>query len=312
MTSTPKTHRTGPVLVAIALYWTVSSSLAHAQLGDVKLGAAGYEYFPAAAGRATPLNPGGGRAAFQMFRASVAVPLELSEHTYFIPGLRYSALDLMEDNPPPPETRQSIGALHALLLKAALWHAFDEHWAVFASVGGGLASDFSSGVSSRDWVVSAQLLGLWTIVRGFTLGAGVGYDRRTGSVSPLPLLALDWRPSDVFMVRGVVPESLAIRYRVIPWLTLALEGGLEGERYHLGAKKFGVDDAEVAYSIMKSGLSATVHWGDFVNTRLYGGAAFRRRFEFYVNDASQGDVRVAAGPFLGLEVSVGPSIWQKR
>lgn len=294
---------------AIVLYLALASSFAHAQLGDIKVASTAYEYFPTAKGRATPLNPNGGNASFQLFRAQVSVPIALTERTYFIPGVRYTLLDV---NASRDDSRQTIRALHALLLKAALWHSFSERWAVFAAVGGGLASDFSSGVSSRDWVVSAQLIGMWTVVPGFTLGAGVGYDRRTGNVSPLPLLAVDWRPNDVFMIRGIVPELLAVRYRAVPWLTVALEGALEGERYHLGAKKFRADDAEVAYRVAKAGLSATVHWTSWLNTRVYGGATFWRRFEFYVDDKSQGDVRVAAGPFAGLELSVGPSIWEKR
>jgi hypothetical protein len=38
---------------------------------------------------------------------------------------------------------------------------------------------------------------------GVTLGAGIGYDRRTGDVRPLPLVALDWQPRPDLLLRGI-------------------------------------------------------------------------------------------------------------
>ena len=149
---------------------------------------------------------------------------------------------------------------------------------------------------------------LWTIVPELTLGAGVGYDRRTGSVTPLPLLAVSWQPSPRFMLRGIVPESLAARYRALTWLTLAVEGGLEGERYHIsGDAAGGEPNAEVAHSVAKVGVAATAHLNRSLHARLHGGAALRRRFEVYLDDDSQGDLRVATAPYVGVELFFGPS-----
>lgn len=146
----------------------------------------------------------------------------------------------------------------------------------------------------------------------FTLGAGVGYDRRTGSVTPLPLLAVSWQPSPRFMLRGIVPESLAARYRAVQWLTLGVEGALEGERYHIsGDASGGETNAEVAYSVAKVGVAATAHLNKSLHARVHGGAALRRRFEVYLDDDSQGDLRVATAPYVGVELFFGPSGWRE-
>lgn len=295
-------------LVATSLFATRS---AHAQqLGDFKLASAGYEYYPNAQAKRTSMNPDGGDAAFQVFNASLTVPITLSkDRTLLIPGFRYSLLDIIQDEDSLARDQTPVNALHSLMLKLALLHAFDEHWGMFVSVSGGVASDFGSDLSSDDLVVAAQVLALWTIIPDFTLGAGIGYDRRTGSVSPLPLIGLDWQPSEVFMVRGVVPQSLALRYRAAQWLTLGVEGALEGERYHLSDRP-GVEDVEVAYRVVKVGAAATVHWTPWLHSRLYGGAATLRRFEVFVDDDSRGDLKLETGPFVGLELALGPSGWK--
>ncbi|HKU43609.1 MAG TPA: hypothetical protein VJR89_35845, partial [Polyangiales bacterium] len=123
-------------------------------------------------------------------------------------------------------------------------------------------------------------------------------------------LAVDWQPSSRFMLRGVAPESLAARYRVVPWLSLGIEGAMEGERYHLTEATSGRDDAELAYSLIKAGVAATVHWNDWLHTRAYGGATLHRRFEIFLDDESQGDLRVEPGPYAGLELWLGPSGWK--
>ena len=63
-------------------------------------------------------------------------------------------------------------------------------------------------------------------------GRGVGYDRRTGDVAPLPLVAFSWEPAPDLLVRGVLPQFFSLRYRVATPVTLGLEAGMDGERYH--------------------------------------------------------------------------------
>ena len=131
-------------------------------------------------------------------------------------------------------------------------------------------------------------------------------------VSPLPLLAVAWHPSDQLVLRGVVPQSLALRYRPFRCLSFGIEGGLDGERYHLSGDEYAADEAEIAFSIAKVGLSLTAHWTEALHTRLTGGAALHRRFETYVDDDSQGDLIADTGPFLGVELWFGESGFGKE
>lgn len=65
----------------------VVSSRAHAQLGDVKLAAASYEYNSYTDSKRSETNPDGGDVAFQAFKAILMVPITLAEdRTLFIPG----------------------------------------------------------------------------------------------------------------------------------------------------------------------------------------------------------------------------------
>jgi hypothetical protein len=297
------------IVVACSLF---STSAAHAQLGDFKLAAASYEYYPNARATQNALNPEGNDVAFQSFKAQLTVPITIAkDRTIFIPGFRYYALDIIPDDGTSQDAPAAqVDALHALMLKAGLWHRFTESWAVFASVSAGVASDFGGELSTDDLVFAGHLIALWTLLPEFTIGAGIGYDRRTGELAPLPLVALDWQPSDRFMVRGVVPELLAIRWCAIQWLTLGLEGALEGERYHLDDSDLEDMEVEVAYSIIKAGAAATVHCAARIHTRVYGGIAASRRFEILVDDVSQGDLEVATRPYLGIELVFGPSGWK--
>lgn len=298
------------VLVVASAYAAFAPRSAHAQLGDLKIASAGYEYYPNARAKRTMLNPDGADAAFQVFKASLSVPIVLEkDRTILIPGFRYSLLDIIQDEQSLARDQTPVDALHAMLLKLGLFHYFNDTWGMYVAVSGGLAGDLSGDLSGDDFVIAGQLMGLWTIVPEFTLGAGIGYDRRTGTVSPLPLIAIDWQPTPVFMIRGVVPESLAFRWRTAEWLTLGVEGALEGERYHL-SERIGVENVEVAYRVVKVGVGATVHWNPWFHTRLYGGAAAARRFEVFVDDDSQGDLKVETGPFAALELSIGPSGWK--
>jgi len=298
-------------LVTAALAWLVPAAV-QAQLDDLKPAVASYEHYPSARVRGAVGTDGSEEVGFHVLKTGLTVPIALNDGgTLLIPGFKYTLMDVITETSAADEAVASVDALHALSLSAGMWQRFDEHWSVYGTIGGGLASDLSGDLASDEWVFSAQLLALYTIVPAFTLGAGVGYDRRTGEVAPLPLLAINWQPSHAFMIRGVVPVTLNIRYRPVDALTLALESALEGERYHLDRRRLGVEHAEVAYSVVKLGLAATAHIAELIHTRMYGGAALCRRFKVYVDDDEQGGgLELGSGGYAGIELWLGPSGWK--
>lgn len=302
----------GMLLVAAALLAVAAfvPARAGAQLAEIKPLTLSYEYDPAMEIEDAPGRQPGSKVAFHIFKAGVTVPVVLGGgKTVLIPSLRYNLLSTEQSGTPPDPLAPSIDTLHSLMLSMGLYQVLSEHIAFYAMLGGGVAADGPGMFESQALVVSGQLIGIWTIVPEFSIGLGVGYDRRTGSVSPLPLLALDWQPTERIMLRGVLPASLAVRYRLFTPITIGAEGALEGERYHLNEDDFG-KDAELAYSVVKAGLALTLHWTRFMHTRLYGGAALRRRFEPYYQDREVGGFSASPGGYAGLELWVGPSGWK--
>jgi len=294
------------LFAAAAAFWPAS---AHGQVGELKPARIEYEYFPSA-GVSGPSSGGApSEARFQAARASLTLPAPVGKSTLLLPALRYQVLDVGQAGAQPPAGRDPVEALHSLQLSLGVFQQLGEQWSMFGQVGGGIAGDLSGELSSDDWVVSATVLGLWTFEHSFTLGGGIGYDRRTGNVAPLPLIAVNWEPSSNVLLRGVLPQFVSLRYRPEEHLTLALDSGLDGERYHLSRELVVADHAEVAYSVIKVGPSVTLHWTKWLHTRLNGGMALHRRFDMYLDDRSQGDLDVSSGPYAGLELWLGPSGW---
>jgi len=294
--------------VVFGLMGSLIPALAQAQSAEIKPARIEYEYYPRTEVRG--LGGPDSDARFQAARVSLSLPTPLGESdTILIPGLRYSLLEVGQSTPTSGGEGRPIEALHSVVLSLGVLQPLDERWSLFAQLGGGLAGNLSSEVASDDWVVSAQALAMWKVAGDFTLGAGLGYDRRTGDVRPLPLVAFDWQPRPDLLLRGILPQFLALRYRAGAPVTLAVEASLDGERYHLSQDDVGVAHGEVAHRVAKVGPSVTLHWTEWFHTRLAGGVVLDRRFELYVDDISQGDLDVSKGPYAGIELWFGPSGW---
>jgi hypothetical protein len=286
---------------------TLAPAIAEAQAMELKPARLEYEFYPSAAVHGPGPTGADSDVRFQSARASLALPTPLGKESLLITGLRYQLLDVGQYQ--ASDSTEPVAALHSLVLSLGMLTPLGSDVSLFTQVGGGLAGDLSGDVVSDDWVVSAQALGLWTIGGGFTLGAGVGYDRRTGEVTPLPLVALNWEPRPDLLVRGVLPQFFAVRYRAGEPVTLAFDATLDGERYHLNEEGVNLANVEVAHSVIKVGPSVTLHWTRWLHTRFTGGAVLSRRFEMYVDDISQGDLDVDRSPFAGIELWLGPSGW---
>lgn len=294
---------------ALALSVTsLAPSLAQAQNSELKPARIEYEFSPSrsvnGAGADAPES-----ARFQAARVSLTLPTRVGKETLLMPGLRYSLLDVGESGAPSGSSTETVGSLHSMMLSLGVLQPLSERFSLFAQVGGGVASDLADEMSSDDWVVSAQALGLWNIDESFTLGAGIGYDRRTGKVAPLPLVAFSWEPRRDLLVRAVLPQFFSARYRAATPVTLSLDASLDGERYHLGEQSAGIAEAEVGHSVIKAGPSVTMHWTSWFHTRFTGGVVLSRTFDVYVDNRERAELDVGRGPYAGLELWFGPSGW---
>lgn len=285
------------VLGTIATTTTIAS-VARAQADD-SLASTSFEYYPR-----SNYGDGGDTLQLNVFRASVGVPIPVAEKTTLVAGASYEMLDI---HPSDTEAFQ----LHAPVLNFGVIQGIGERWGVMAFADVGFASDFSEKVGSDD--VLASLTGVVTYKLGeaVTIGAGAVYDRRTGELAPLPAVLLNARISENMRVRGFVPSYLAAEYRATKWLDVGVRGTLEGNRYHLGEKKFGAPDLELAYSTLTVGPKVTLSPTDWIHFDLYAAAAPYRRYEVFQNDESVGRTKIDSTIAYGARFWIGPSGWEE-
>ncbi|HWL87249.1 MAG TPA: DUF6268 family outer membrane beta-barrel protein [Polyangiaceae bacterium] len=291
--------RSFTALAAIATFLGTGS--ARAQVAD-SLASISYERYPSVS---APLSAPGD-IGLQVFRFRAGYPIFLSKQTILIPGLAYELIDVQRHGGNGPD----IGLLHAPTASLTLVQKITDRISVIGVVGGGFASDFQDRVSVDDLQVNLTAFGLYKFSDTLSLGAGVSYTRQTGTLTPLPAIALNWQPVDRFRVRGFVPALVNIEYRVTPWLTAGIRGTIEGNRYHISEKSTGLNNLQLAYSVITVGPKVTFRLADLLHLDVYAAGAFNRRFETFVDGNSTGSAYLAPVVFFGARLWVGPSGWR--
>jgi len=283
-----------------ALTAFLGAGSARAQLAD-SLASVSYERYPSVS------TPGSapGDVGLQVFRFRAAYPIFLSKQTILIPGLAYELIDIQQHG----GSGADIGLLHAPTASLTLVQKITDRISVIGSVGAGFASDFQDRISVDDLQVNLTAIALYKFSDTFSLGAGVSYTRQTGTLTPLPAIALNWQPTESFRVRGFVPALVNIEYRVTPWLTPGIRGTFEGNRYHISEKSTGLENLQLAYSVITVGPKVTFRLADLLHLDVYAAGAFNRRFETYVDGNSTGSAYLAPVVFFGARLWVGPSGW---
>lgn len=249
----------------------------------------------------------GQRVGTSVLRATMGYPLVLKGGWVLLPSVSYERLAFRSDGLAiAPRT------LHAPMASFGVLKVFTPKLMGLVSVSGGFASDFERPVAADELVVTGMVLAMYRFNDNLMIGAGVGYDRRTGNVQPLPALPVKWRPSSRFQLRGVVPAFLSAEYRTAPWLTTALRGSFEGNRYHLGAPRYGTDDLQLAYSVIGVGPRLTFHLGKLLHLDVYGNVPVLRRYATYVDDDKTSSSYLKPVFTFGTRLWVGPDPWARK
>lgn len=288
------------VVAALAGIALCAPSRASAQLGELRPVNLGYEYY----GPATYIP--GVRVAFHTYRANITVPFSINETTYMLPTVSYQNVSPHVSG----VDEDAGGALHNISLGALLIHKFSDKWFGIAGVTGGIASNLRADLSRSDFFVSGNVVGLYALTKQVSLGAGVAYDARTGTISPIPLGVISWEPIDTFAIRATLPVSTLVAWR--PWrpLTLQLTATLDGQRYNLSEERNGGHTGALAYSLIKLGPGARLHFNKLIHLELLGGAVVARRFERFVDGHSIGSASMPPAPYVGFSLWLGGSGWQ--
>jgi len=287
------------LLMALAAF--LGTGGARAQVAD-SLASISYERYPSVS---SPRDATG-QLGLQVFRFRAGYPFFLSKQTILIPGLAYELFDFRQSD----GAGVNVGALHAPTASLTLAQKFTDRISLIGSVGAGFATDFQDRVSVDDLQFTLTAIGLYKFSDTFSLGAGISYTRQTGTLTPIPAVALNWQLGDRFRVRGFVPALLNIEYRATPWLTAGIRGTFEGNRYHLSEKSTGGDNVQLAYSTITVGPKVTFGLSDLLNVDVYASFAFNRRFEVFVDGDSTGSSYLAPVLFFGARLWVGPSGWR--
>jgi eukaryotic-like serine/threonine-protein kinase len=286
-------HIAAACCTAIALSFSTTSQ---AQVVD-SLASTSVEYYPASRNGEIP-----GETQLNVFRASAGVPIPVAKRTQLVAGAAYEMIDV---RPSGGESFQ----LHAPKATVGVMHGFNDTWGMMAFTDAGAASDFSDDLGSNDLLLSLTLIGTYALSDSIKLGAGAVYDRRTGKLAPLPALLLDWRVSERVRVRGFAPTYVKADYHALEWLDLGLRATFEGNRFHLGQKRFELENVELAYSNLTVGPKLTFNFSDWTHLDLYAAGAIYRRYEVFQNDDSLAKYELSPTVAGGVRFWVAPSEW---
>lgn len=249
------------------------------------------------------------QVGMSIFRVRAGYPIFLTANkkTLLIPSVSYERFDA--------SIYQTTGAQH-LVLHAPIASvmfvspiALEGRLSMIASLGLGLASDFSTPVDRSDVAPTALGILTYRATDKLTFGAGATYDRRVGTVRPVPLLLLNWQLSESLRIRGAMPSTLSLEKRLSPWLSTALRGSLAANRFRFGQETIG-DRLQVSYLNIGVGPSIIFSRGEYLHLEVYGTAAVYRRFEIFQQQDSVRTETLPAVMGWGARLWVGPSLWK--
>jgi hypothetical protein len=279
--------------LALALSFSTASQ---AQVAD-SLASASFEYYPASRNGDLP-----GETQLDVFRASAGAPIPVAKRTHLVAGSAYEMIDV---RPSDAESFQ----LHAPKATVGVIQGFNDTWGMMAFSDAGAASDFSDDLGSSDLLLSLTLIGTYTINESIKLGAGAVYDRRTGELAPLPAVLLDLRLSERVWIRGFAPTYVKADYHALDWLDLGLRATFEGNRFHLGQDRLGMEDVELAYSNLTVGPKMTFNFSDWAHLDVYAAGAVYRRYELFQHDESLAKYELSPTVATGVRLWIAPSEW---
>lgn len=247
-----------------------------------------------------------------LFRVAASVPIVLGGgKTILLPGVSYDRYEFSGRAPDtvgrPPQNSAFGVTLHAPMVSFTAVHSVSPKLSFIASVNEGFASDFRSR-DSLEFLFVGRLIGIYKLSDRLSIGAGVGYDRRTGQLTPIPLLPINWQFTRRWRVRGTFPAFLGVDFRASDRLTASLRGAFDGNRFYLssdGPQK----NLQLAISTISVGPRLTFDLHPFVHLDAYTAVPVYRRYEAFIDNQSVFDAGIRPVVTYGLRLWVGPSGW---
>ena len=222
--------------------------------------------------------------------ARLKAPISLGEDFALVLGVSYEGQAISYSN----FVTRNVGGtlltqsnlptgLHSLDANVGFVWRFAEDWALAANFTPGIHSDFSN-IQYRDVIWTGNVLFLHPFgdkdpIGGRNrIGFGFAYTDRFGTPLPIPLVRLDWYPSEDWFVRGTLPFDLDLGYRVSSAFSVGVGGLLHGYIYRLEATPF--TGQVVRYREVEIGPFLDLVLTERIHVRVTGGVSTAQRFEF--------------------------------
>jgi|GEM_PF-1615240 len=243
------------------------------------------------------------------YAARANLPIPLGNSTLLVPGLGYR-LDSLSFNHQEPDERNL--RLHALEVPITVLHLLSSEWTLLANLSPSLASD-EVGFESKALRASGLAVASYSFRDEFVLGGGVAASLDFGSLLPIPVVFVDWKPHPAVTVDALLPLQLDAKVALGGRFEVGVHADIDGNSYYIGDSDVrdrwpcspetddpGTDDDEsladesrcvqqLAYSTATGGVVVSARLVGSVWLSLYTGYTFARRFEETNSDGDQVD-----------------------
>ncbi|MEM6929350.1 MAG: DUF6268 family outer membrane beta-barrel protein [Myxococcota bacterium] len=245
------------------------------------------------------------------FALEFGLPIQIAAGTYLLPGASYrlEAPRFVE----PPADALPVPRLHEVDVSLALLQSVGERWTLMGQLAGGLAGDLIA--VDRDVVrLSGFVLAKREMSETVRFGLGAAATWAFGQLLPLPLVALDWHPSDRFALVALLPATTTATWRPADRLRLGGFAEIVGNEYAIRLPQIaGGPDCtgptrnpaecvdHLAYTDGNGGAFVGARLAGELWLDLRGGVSVYRRFEMLNADdepVSFGEQRLPPAPFV--------------
>lgn len=101
-----------------------------------------------------------------------------------------------------------------------------------------------------------------------------------GEPYPLPMLMLTWAFTPKLVVSGMIPNALALSYRLHEFLDMGLAAQLQWYSAHGSPEAFGVSNPQLEYQGIEVGPTIQMHPFAWLHLQMEAGYNFLRSFTF--------------------------------
>ena len=265
---------------------------------------AGYEYIPYVnLLDPDPSIPKDVELQMSAWSFGAAFPLSFGEgSTTVLNNVNYRRLGFQYRNGKDWDDLEEPTQAHSIWYTAFLLRTLTERWKLVISITTGISSDLEGELSTEDFGLSAVLGAMRSFgeMKNFTLGLGLA-----ASPFPMPFLYVDWNIGSKLNINGIIPTNLALIYKPIPLLDLALIAAIGDNGFHGDPDRFGFNNPYMKYSFATVGSAVQFNFTPWLHLRAEGGYTFSRSFSLWNGPKEKGSFDMENTFYLRANTVIG-------